>query len=201
MRRAALVVLLCFAAPAPAQEPPAPQSLDQLLVKLADLRKQRTDLEKQEAAVAAEIRTRFKELQAQLEKLGLLDPPAPKPPDPKPLPSDPLRDRLKIAFDAAAGTAAQKREWSRDLGALYRAAAKLCADPSLGTASQLKTKLAEASKALIGEGALREVRQAVAGELALVLPTTEGELTGEQRTAAAALFELLAKHLEELGAK
>ncbi|MDY3555293.1 hypothetical protein R5W24_004434 [Gemmata sp. JC717] len=187
--------------PAPAPPPaPAVQTIDQLAGDVFALRKQRAEIDKAEAdkmnAIAAELK-RQREL---LEKLGL-DAPTPKPPTPPappPAPVDPLRARLKAALDASAGTSAEKAEWVKDLAALYRAAAKLALDPSLSTASALRLKLKEAAAALIGEVSLREVRQVVAVELAAVLPTTDGDLTDAQRTAAAELFRKLAAHLEEL---
>jgi hypothetical protein len=134
------------------------------------------------------------------------DPPAPVPPPvppvpptpPKPVPVDPLKAKLSAVFASAAGTPADKSEWAKDLAALYRAGAKMCADPAVTTATALKTKLSAAAGALVGPDALKEVRQAVAGELAAVLPTTEADLTTDQRTAAAALFTKLAAVLDGL---
>lgn len=189
--------------------PPGPAvtpTIEQLIAKLTDLRKQRADVEKAEAAVAADIRARVKELTDKLAKLGLVDvlppgpgpnPPVPVPPVP-PVPVDPLKQKLRVGFDLAAGTATQKREWAKELAALYRAAAKLVVNPELATAGQLKDKLREAAASLIGADSLKEVRQAVAVELAGVLPTTEGELTDEQRKAAAVLFGKLASLLDAI---
>lgn len=123
-------------------------------------------------------------------------PPAPPVPPAPPTPPDPLKAKLAAAFAAAAGTAEQKREWAKDLAALYRAAAKLSIDPTITTASMLKSKLSVAAETLIGDMALVEVRKAVAGELAAVLPATDGELTSDQRTAAASLFSRLSTILE-----
>jgi hypothetical protein len=191
-----LMMLVAHVTPAQAQDPaPAQPTIEQLLTKLTELRKQRADIEKQEAAVAAEIRARVKELTEKLAKLGLIDPlPNPVPP----APTDPLKQKLKGAFDSAAGTGQQKGEWAKDLAALYRAAAKLTADPSITTAAALKLKLKEAAASLIGETALVEVRKVVAVELANVLPTTETELTEVQRKAAAELFAKLASLLDAI---
>lgn len=127
-----------------------------------------------------------------------IGPPGPAPP---PTPVDPLRAKLRSAFGRAAGTPAEKREWAKDLAALYRAAAKLVPDPGLVTAGQLKLKLKDASATLIGPDALKEVRQAVAVELAAVLPTTDADLTDAHRATAAALFTRLATVLDGLAAE
>ncbi|AWM40288.1 hypothetical protein GobsT_12440 [Gemmata obscuriglobus] len=195
-----LVPVLGLLAPAWAvAQPPAPQTIDQLADQIAGIRRQRAELDKAEGAALAGIAAELKRQRELLEKLGI-DGPAPKPPAPPapPAPADPLRARLKVALDAGAGTAAEKAEWARDLAALYRAAAKLTAEPGLTTAGTLRQKLKEAAAALIGEAALREVRQAVAAELAAVLPTTDADLTAEQRAAAGELFRKLAAHLDEL---
>jgi hypothetical protein len=115
-----------------------------------------------------------------------------------PTPADPLRARLKSAFDKSAGSPAEKAEWAKDLAALYRQAARLSADASVTSAAALKQKLKDASAALVGAEALKEVRQAVALELATVLPGTETDLTDDQRAAAAALFLRLAVILDSL---
>lgn len=130
------------------------------------------------------------------------DPPAPVPPPappapPAPIPVDPLRVKLSASYTLAAGTAAQKAEWAKDLAALYRAAAKLSNDTTVATAGALKAKLSAAAGALIGATALTEVRQAVGGELAAILPA-DADLTPDQRTAASALFARLATLLESL---
>lgn len=125
------------------------------------------------------------------------DPPAPPPP-PLPHPPDPLRAKLAAAFASAFGAPEQKREWAKDLAALYRAAAKLSADSNVTTAGTLKAKLTAAAGALIGPDALTEVRKVVALELAVLLPIAEAELTPVQRAAVAALFTKLASRLEAI---
>lgn len=187
--------LLALCAPVGAQDSPRP-TVDQLAGKIADIRAKRADLEKQEQAAIADLRTELKRQADLIEKLGLLDGPQPKPVPPVPV--DPLKAKLKAAFDASAGTTAEKAEHAKDLAALYREASKLVADPALVTAATLRQKLKDASAVLIGPDALKEVRQAVALVLAGVLPTTDSDLTNEQRTAAAALFARLAAVLEEI---
>lgn len=194
---ALFVLLAATAGAARGQEP----SIDRTIDQIATLKKQQADLKKQEETAIADLRNQLKALNERIDKLGLGGP-GPKPPDAPPVvppvPVAPLRAKLAAAFNSSAGGTAEKTEWAKDLAALYRAAAKLATDPSLPTATALKLKLKEASAALIGPDALKEVRVAVAGELAAVLPTTDAELSAEQRTAAAGLFRKLAEILEGL---
>lgn len=196
---AALALLLAAGAARAQPAPPGP-TIEQTVERIADLNAKAAEIAKLRATEAATLKKQLADLAAKIDRLNLDDAgPAPKPPEPKPNPpGDPLRAKLKAALDASAGTPAEKFEQARDLAALYRAAAKLCADPTLATAGQLRARLAEASAALIGPDALKEVRRAVAGELAAVLPTTDADLSGEQREAAAKLFRTLAAHLEEI---
>lgn len=198
MRLTALVLLLAAPVCARAQEPP--KTIDQIIDRIADLKKQRADLERQEQTVVGDLKAELKKLNDRIDKLGLLDGPgpAPKPPAPvdPPKPADQLRAKLRAALDAAAGTSAEKAEWAKDLAALYRAAAKLAADPTLATAAALRGRLKDASAALVGPDALKEVRQVVAAELAAVLPTADADLTDAQRAGASALFKRLAEVLD-----
>lgn len=119
--------------------------------------------------------------------------PGPKPPDP---PADPLRARLKQAYDADAG--AGKDRAALDLAELYRQAAALAADPAVKTAGDLLRRAKAASDILVGSDELVAARKVVAAELAALFPA-DGELTAAQRTAAAALFTRLGTILDELG--
>jgi len=103
------------------------------------------------------------------------------------------------AFAAAGGTPAQKSEWAKDLAALYRASIKVSADKTVTTASALRSKMKDAATVLLaGDDALKEVRQVVAIELAVILPTAEADLTDDHRISAAALFTKLAGMLEDI---
>lgn len=126
-------------------------------------------------------------------------PPAPPAPTP-PAPVDPLKAKIAGAYIAATGTADQKKEWAKDLSALYGRFAKTTADPKVTTAAALKSKISAAASVMVGDTALTEVRQVVAGELAQILgaPTDDATLTPDQRTAAAALFVKLAGLLDGL---
>lgn len=212
MRFVSVALLLLLPAGLCAQEPAPKQSVDTLVEQIGGIRKARADLDKQESAALMALRTELKRQNDLIEKLGLngpgpvvppkpVDPPdivPPKPPAPPPVPVDPLRVKLKAAFDASMGGTGEKVEWAKDLAALYRAAAKLVNDPRYATASALKAKLKEAADEMLKENptALMEVRKAVAVELAGVLPTTDGELTSEQRANAAGLLKKLADILD-----
>lgn len=198
MRSTALSLLVLLVAPvcACAQEPATP-SIDQLIAKIADLRKQQAELRKQEENAAADLKLRLKELQDRLDQLGLFGP-APKPPDPKPPePVDRLRAKLKAAFDGDGAALESKREQAKDLAALYRQAATLATDVTVATSGDLLKRVRDAGSSLIGPDALKDVRRAAGAELAAALPT-DAPLSDAQREAAAKLFVRLATTLEEI---
>lgn len=191
------LLLLCAAVAFGQDKPPAPApSIDQTIDRIAELRAKRAELDKLEAAAVGDLKAQLKALNDKIDKLGLAGPaPVPVPP----VPVDPLRTKLRDAFKAAAGTDAEKAGWSKDLAALYRALVEVANDREIATAAALKVKMSDSARTLMkGNDRLKEVRQAVAGELATVLPTTEADLTDSQRVAAAALFTRLAGLLEEL---
>jgi hypothetical protein len=62
------------------QEPaPQPQTIDQLLEQLSDVRVKRAELDKAEKELVALIRSRLKEQQDKLQKLGVHEQPPPSP--------------------------------------------------------------------------------------------------------------------------
>jgi hypothetical protein len=183
---------------------PGSATIDQLLEKIADLRRQKADLEKQEQAAAAELKVRLKELVEKLSKLGLADPlpappapPAPVPPKPPEPPADPLAAKLKTAFDSDTADAAVKRERAKDLAALYRQAAALASNVDVATSGDLLKRVRDAAGVLVGADSLKGVRQAVGAELARLLPT-DSPLSDEQRKAVGELFVRLAGILEDV---
>jgi hypothetical protein len=181
---------------------PGSASIDQLLEKIADLRRQKADLEKQEQAAAAELKVRLKELVEKLSKLGLADPlpipPAPPaPPKPPEPPVDLLAAKLKTAFDGDTADAATKRERAKDLAALYRQAAALASNADVATSGDLLKRVRDAAGVLVGADSLKGVRQAVGAELARLLPT-DSPLSDEQRKAVGELFVKLAGILEDV---
>jgi len=204
---AALTVVAALTACAPtvsAQDSPTP-SVDSLVAKLADLRRQRAALEKSEADVRAALKAELKRIADLVGKLdvdGPVVPPDVKPKPPEPVPVDPLAQRVRDEIRASAGTDDAKRKQCLDLAALYRAAAKLATDSAqFPDADSLLARLRQAAAQMLGDpDALREVRKVVAGELAAVLPTVaDAPLTDAHRAAAVKVFERLAAILEEAG--
>jgi hypothetical protein len=122
-------------------------------------------------------------------------PPNPKPPAP---PVDPLKAKLKVAYDADSMPVAAKVESARDLAALYRQAAQLVVKPDVATAGELLARVKTAASSLVGADALKGVRTVVAGELSMLFPA-DGPLTEQQRQKAAELFTKLAGILDGLG--
>jgi hypothetical protein len=125
---------------------------------------------------------------------------APAPPNPRPPvpPADPLKTKLKAAYDADPAPATAKAESAKDLAALYRQAALLVAKPDVATAGDLLARVKTAASSLVGVDALKGVRAAVAGELSGLFPA-DGPLTDAQRQKAAELFSKLAGILDGLG--
>ena len=119
-------------------------------------------------------------------------------PGPTP-PADPLTAKIKAAFDAETADASTRRKQSQDLAELYRQiGAKVCPDPAIVSPTDLLDRARKAAATMIGTDALPGVRRAVASELAVILPTADGTLTADQRTALAELFKKLAAILDGL---
>lgn len=178
-----------------AQEPARP-SIEQLAQRITELRKQQADLKKQEDAAALELKAELKRLHDLLDALNLPDVRPPKPPEPKPPePADALKTKLKAAFDADPAQLDARRGHAKDLAALYRQAAKLCADESVTTSGDLLARVKAAASSLVGADALRECRKVVGTELGALLPTDDA-LTEAQRKTVAALFGKLAAILD-----
>lgn len=186
MRHLAIAALVLCPTWAAAQEPARP-SIEQLVQRITDLRKQQAELKKQEDAAGAELKAELKRLQDLLDALNI-DPRPPKP-------ADPLRAKLKAAYDADPADAAKKREQAKDLAALYREAAKLTLDMAVPTSGELLARVKDAAGRMIGPNALVGCRKVKAAELGALLPTDE-PLTDAQRKAVAALFGKLADVLD-----
>lgn len=201
MRTAPLALLLLALAPLAARADDAPPSVDALVAKLAELRKQRADLDRKEADLRGQLKAELKRIADLVGKLDVDAPPVvpPKPPEPA---ADPLRDKVRDAIRASAGTEAVKRGQALELAALYRAAAKVVLDAAqFPDSDALLARLRQAAAQMLGDpDALREVRRVVAGELASVLPTVaDAPLTDAHRAGAVRVFERLASILEEAG--
>lgn len=202
MRTAPLALLLLALAPLAARADDAPASVDALVAKLAELRKQRADLDRKEADLRGQLKAELKRIADLVGKLDVDAPPVVPPKPPEPVPVDALRDKVRDAIKASAGDDAAKRKQCLDLAALYRAAAKLAPDVAqFPDADALLARLRQAAAQMLGDpDALREVRKVVAGELAAVLPTVaDAPLTDAHRAGAVRVFERLASILEEAG--
>lgn len=122
-------------------------------------------------------------------------PPAPPPPAPPAPPPDPLRERLRAAYEADGDP--RKADRAQDLAALYREAARLARSPEVRTSGALLERVRAAASGLVGPDALRGVREAAARELAAVVPA-DVVLDDDRRRALADLFERLAAALASL---
>ncbi|HEY1188880.1 MAG TPA: hypothetical protein VGE74_14595, partial [Gemmata sp.] len=143
---AALLLLVLCCAPLCARQPPPP-SIDTIADQIADLRKQRAALEAREAALVNDLRAEFKRLADKIDKLGLVNPPAPVPPPVPPAPVDALKAKLKAAFDVDAAPLDTRKGQALDLAALYRQAATLTADPAVASAGELLARVRDAARA------------------------------------------------------
>lgn len=123
---------------------------------------------------------------AQFRVVTVSGPPAPPVPNP-------LRDRLRAAFDKDGEP--DKLERSKDLAALYRQAALLAESDAVPTSGELLRRIREASSTLIGADRLVNLRRQVALELAGVL-AEDAPLNAQQRKDLAELFRAMASVLE-----
>jgi hypothetical protein len=121
--------------------------------------------------------------------------PGPAPPAPPPAPVDPLAAKLQAAFALDARAAAAKESDRQDLVELYRQAAELAGKAEVSTTAALVQRIQAASKAL-GVDGLKEVRVAIATELAAQLGTDDAPLTPDSRAKAAAVFGRIRTALE-----
>jgi hypothetical protein len=208
-RLLAPLLLLTCCAPLAAQQPP---SIDATIDRIADIRAKRAELEKQEAAAVGDLKTLLKALNERIDKLGLVDPPKPPPvpvpPTPPPAPVDPLKAKLKAAFDADPVQLDTRRSQALDLAALWKLMVGKVEDKKITTASELRRQYKEAAADLLKDPEptekvpkprvnLEDVRRCVAFELGVLLPN-EGDLTAEQRASVSALFAKLALCIEEI---
>lgn len=116
--------------------------------------------------------------------------------DPTPQP-DALTARLREAYRADAGTAADKRAAAGKLARLYRQAALTVTDARRVTTALSLMKLLKDAADSLGLGtALPRTRRAIAAELRDVLPTdADAVLSSSSRRRAAALFNRIAAAL------
>lgn len=185
------------------QSPPA-ASVDGLLDKLAETKKQQADLAKTATDLTSEIRARLRAMNQRLEELAGPTPgpgPAPGPnpgPGPAPAPTDPLAVKISAAFKADAGELPAKKSDAAALAALYSVAVeqRLAEDATLQTAGDLIGRIRAAGASLAAER-LTGTRRVIGEELAALLKSADTPLTPESRKAATALFVRIEAALEE----
>lgn len=108
-----LLLLFClFAQPVP--------TIDNLIDKVLDLRKQKAELEKAETAALLQLQTLLAEQQKRIDELGM----RPKPPDPVPKP-DKLVEALKAAHKMDADAGKGTKEQLASLASLWKMAGEL----------------------------------------------------------------------------
>lgn len=194
MRVIALAALFftSLAAAAVAQSPPA--DVDAQLSKLAEKRRQQSDLAKETAELVGQIQTQILDFQKRLA--GLTNPPSPMPPAPI---DDPLKGKVAAAFKADPGEAAAKKLDAAKLAGLYSAAVEknLALNPDLKTAGELVERVRSLDGPLDAER-LPGVRRLIAAELAAVLKSHATPLTDEIRAAAGVLFVRIEAALDDV---
>jgi hypothetical protein len=124
-------------------------------------------------------------------------PPDPRPPGPlPPKPTDPLFDALVKAY--AADPSPQKRDQLGTLISVYRTASDAALnDTSIASSGDLFEKLRTVSKLMLGDAALRPLREVLAVENAKTF-SADAPLDAELRAKARAHFARLAGLLEAM---
>lgn len=125
-------------------------------------------------------------------------PPMPVPPSPAPRPADEHGGRLWDAYQSDGGPTKANTAAKAQLAAVYRMAAQVARDPAVKDGSMLLDRVKQGAKNLLDAeylSALPTVRKAINGIVSDHLD--QDELTPEKRTAAASLFESIAKSLGE----
>jgi hypothetical protein len=195
----ACLALGLITATAAAQQP---ASIDAKIAKLIELRKQKADNQKAEAALVADIRGWLKDFTDKLADLGITPGPTPPVPPAPPKP-DELRDKLAAAFKADKGT----KDEAKKLASIYSEAAKLVLKKSakgysIGSSRQLIDAIRDVTNDgdWIGPDALPATRSFIASLWVPIFgeEPSDAALTEAQRTAAADLFARVAQVLEGL---
>lgn len=187
-----LILLIAFTFGASAQPPaPAPSpTIDQLIDKVLDLRKQKAELDKQEAATLAQLQTLMKELQDRLDKLNVKPP---KPPDP--LVPDALGEVLKAAYKRDQDSKAGTRSNLADLASLWKMAGKLVLQKNsdvyeVNSSADLMVAIRKAAASMdLPMTVFPKLRKEIGDQVLSALGEETGTpYTEAQREAAAALF-------------
>lgn len=181
-------------------------SVDDQLTKLAAVKKQKADLLKQvaeldktAAALVLEIQDQLRQLGRRLEEInGTPLPPGPTPPGPVNPPADPLKARIRAAYDADPGSPADKRQWAIELSGYYSAAveSKLADDRTITTAGQLIERIRKTTT--LDRTKLTGARTVAAQEIAAVLGTIDTPLDDAKRKAVTTLFQRIESAFDEV---
>jgi hypothetical protein len=178
-----LVLLAAFVGQAAPTEP-----LDVLLDKIAKLRAQRADLQKQEDELVAQAKARFKELADKIDKLGAT--PAP------PTPTDKLAaDIAKLYADEPSK---DKKVQALTLANLYKQMAKESQSPTCETCEELAAILLTFVENTVGLGAdaLKPIRGRVLTEVHGVAPSLTAKLDDGLRAGIGGVYSRAAAILE-----
>jgi hypothetical protein len=132
-------------------------------------------------------------------------PPPPVPPTPPipPSPVDPFARALKAAWegDIASDRAPEPRRLRDGLASFYRSAAEMSDQPRWTTVGQLYAALQDAARQALPAEALPRVRDAIAGEFRVVMPTTAQQpLDAPTRATCRNQFERMARLIAALPA-
>lgn len=125
--------------------------------------------------------------------------PGPSPPPAPAPPSNPLTVKLQAAYNADSAPLAAKRGQLALLQGLYEAMAEHAKDTKLATARELLSELQKAGGKMIAPGALPEVRQVIAAEIAAALgDNPHAKLDPDIRPKAVSCFGRIAQSLSEV---
>jgi hypothetical protein len=168
--------------------PPLPDPIDAVIEKVAKLRAQRAELQKQEDDLILEARKRYSDLGKKLDSLGA----APTPP----APADKLAQDLGELYKSEASAA--KKVQVLTLAALYKQAAKEAHSPQCETCEDLAALILSFVENAVGLGpdALKPIRARVLAELKTVAPNLAAPLNDQLRAAIDGVYSRAAVILE-----
>ena len=169
--------------------PVAPaETIDTAIDKILKLRAQQADLKKQEDDLLADVKKRYADLAAKIDKLGA----APTPPAPA--------DKLAVDLGAlyAKETGDKKKLQALTLANLYKQAAKEANSPQCETCADLAALILSFIENAEGLGAdaMKPVRERVMAELKSVAPNLETPLNDNLRASINSIYSRASAILE-----
>lgn len=173
----------------------AGDGINELYQRRAEVKKKVDELNKELADLDTRLRGEFLDLQKKLADDGILGP-IPVPPAPPPKPVDPLKAKLRAAYESDKGT----RDDLVKLVAVYKAAVGHARNADVQSTKELLGQIREVAAEFLPDAeVLKGVRRLVAEELVgAVGPPSDVPITEAQREAAAKLFTQLVAILETL---